>query len=135
MKFWIFFILIILLASGCIRKMSECDVLAKNFDEKINHVDAQLCWGSPEEEWIGGTLVNVSKNHHPLGFYTYKLYFIGKEKGEYISIQTNKKDFPYEVGKFYKFDINKKCDLLFSAAMSGQFPDPYLNELEPLDCD
>ncbi len=116
-----------------------CEELSKNFDEKIDSITKPLCdkWVVEKNPiWVGGTLVDVSKIYdRSFDRYVHRLTFQGLKTKEDIIINTYQTDtIPYKVGKFYKFDLANNCPLISSAASSGNFFDPDLNALEPVEC-
>ena len=129
----------VIVTSGCLQQ-NPCEELAKNFDAKKDSIGPEACnaWSESREPiWVGGKLINVSKMYQP-GYERneFTLTFQGFETQGNIYIGTTNEGIPYEIGKFYKFDLGNKCKLLYSAASSGAFSDPDLDALEHLEqCD
>lgn len=90
--------------------------------------------------WVGGILRNITKSS-ATGYNRdeYRMTFEGVKKSRTIAVSifySNSKELPYEIGKFYSFDLRKHCTLMTSSASSGMFYDPDLNALEHLEeCD
>lgn len=120
--------------------VNTCEVLSQNFDAKINSIVAAECdkWLSEENPppiWVGGTLINITKNAWEDGN-DFTLTFQGATKQGTITIGTRNESVPYQTGQFYKFNLERKCDLIYSMHSSGMFPDPDLNALEHIEeCD
>lgn len=141
-KFFLLFIIIVI--TGCsynnIQNFSSdtelsCNDLAKNLDEKI--IDTNNPPGkfiiSDFEGVVGGTLIAISNDTFIRGHNGYLLTFRGIEKEGTLSFGTiSEDDFPYEIGRFYKFNLANKNQ--YSAALSGAFIDNDLDKLEEINC-
>ena len=118
-------------------RADTCEGLAKDFDAKIDSIDAAECDRWAEEGnppiWVGGTLLDISKTSTP-DRNEFTLTFQGLARQDTIIIGTAEEDMPYQIGTFYKFDLGRECMLLYSMASSGMFSDPSLDALQPVDC-
>jgi len=118
-----------------------CEDLTLNFDAKIDSLDYDGCnrWSREGKKpiWVGARLINITRIYNEAyERYEFKLTFKGYKKQGDIYIGTKNESIPYEVGKFYKFDLSRECWLIYSMASSGMFSDPELNALEHLkECD
>jgi hypothetical protein len=113
----------------------SCEDLAKNLDEKI--IDSNNPPGNFRiqgfEGVVGGTLISISNDTFIRDHNGYVLTFRGIEKEGKLSLGTvSEESFPYEIGKFYKFDLANKNQ--YSAALSGAFIDNNLDKLEEINC-
>lgn len=125
-------ILALILLNGCVQE-NISQKLATNFDENINKLDCDK-WNNGENPlYMGGRLISIEKVRNT-GYERneFILTFQGKEKQESIVIGTKEENIPYTTGKFYKFDLGRKCRLMLSMASSGLFYDPELNALEEI---
>ncbi len=155
--YWIIGIIAVLglfFISGCVQQtktsnvtlthntqIDNCRELSKNFDARIDTISVAECdkWVTEGNKpiWVGGKLINVSKTY----ITSYKrneftLIFQGSQKQGKIYIGTKNESIPYEISKFYKFDLGNKCKLIYSMTSSGMFLDPNLDTLEYLqECD
>lgn len=118
--------------------VSSCKKLSRDFDTKID-TDNGECdkWDIDKKPiWVGGKLVSISQmskaSENPYGRNEFSLTFKGDQKQGNIYINTKNEIIPYEVNKFYKFDLGNKCKLRRSMASSGGFSDPTLDALEEL---
>ena len=130
-------ILATVLISGCTQQTQPtCESLAKNFDAKIDSISITTCdkWADGSKPiWMGGTLISISKIYNSAYERNeFTLTFQGFENQGKIYISAKNNELPYEIGKFYKFDLGNKCKLFQSMASSGMFSDPNLNVLEHL---
>lgn len=117
-----------------LENINSCNKLSKNFDLMIDSTNLVECDGynasNQNPIWVGGKLINISKiyvDSYKKNEFT--LTFQGFKKQGNIYIGTKGEIIPYEVGKFYKFDLTNKCKLNRSMASSGMFSDPNLSEL------
>ncbi len=143
--YWIISITVILgivFIIGYIQQIpTSCEKLAKNFDDKIDSINASECdeWITEGKKpiWVGGKLIEVSKRYNAAyDRNEFILTFQGLQNQGKIHIGTKNESIPYETGKFYKFDLGNKCKLIYSMASSGMFSDPKLDALEHLpECD
>ena len=112
-----------------------CEELLKNFDKVItdrnNHPEPSRM--QTMDIVVGGTLIEAKESDFGFeGYNDYILKFKGRDKEGWFYYQTNSEDtFPYEVGKFYKFDLS---DIRLSGYHSGIFIDNDLDKLELMDC-
>jgi len=134
------------LFSGCVAwkpeyNPSSCSELAKKLDAVI--FDTQNPPGrftvQERDGWgfVGGTLTGIENLgvDQSRGYYNYVLKFKGLEKeGELFLITKNSASFPYKIGKFYSFNLQKLTDIKYSAALGGSFTDGGFNELRLVDC-
>jgi hypothetical protein len=145
-------ILALIIISGCAQqtktsagpattKPGICEALTDDFDAYIGQVDTTVCdrWETEGKEpnLVGGKIVNISKVYNEA--YTrneFTLTIKGSSKLGQIYIGTQGSSIPYEVGRFYRFDLTNLCPLMRSAASSGMFYDPSLDALEHMhECD
>jgi len=121
--------------------VADCEELNNNLNVKMDLIGVSKCmeWASEGKSiWVGGKLINISRVNNPAyDRNEFGLTFQGPQKREGISIGVKVgQSLPYEVGKFYRFNLRNTCALLQSMASSGMFYDPNLNNLEHLsECD
>ena len=119
-------------------KLSECDELAQNFDAKIelDMFQTYCKEGDIKPVQVGGTLISIQNGSYSASYdrYEYTLTFQGATKQGSIIIGSKNSSLPYQINQFYKFDLTRKCELMYSAASSGMFADPDLNALDPMNC-
>ena len=123
--------LFLLVLTGCQEYESDCANLGKNLDELDTFGTGRI--GGPKNIVVGGVLINVSKSiNYYIGFQR-TLTFKGNERETimYLFYRNDSESFPYELNKFYKFDLN---EVRLSGAHSGQFMDPELNKLQEINC-
>lgn len=118
---------------------TECDLLKEAYDEKINYFDAVECnkveLFEIENVYVGGTLLNTSWEYDKvLKRYEHRMKFVGDEIEGWIFILSEREQIPYEVGKFYKFDLIRKCDFLKSSTDIGFYNDEGFKELVEMRC-
>jgi len=118
---------------------SECILLMEAFDEKINYFDAVDCnkveLFEIDNVFVGGVLLNVTTIYDKvLKRYEHGLNFFGGEKEGWIFILSERETIPYEIGKFYKFDLIRKCDFLDSSTDIGFYNDAGFKELKEMNC-
>jgi hypothetical protein len=119
-----FVILLIFTFSGCVsqnHQKKDCDILQQNFDDYIERsalpiVDSNsLCHGlyvssdfsKLPPKWAVGKLINLSTE------FEYSLTFEGVDKTGAVVIPLDKNEISeYEIGKYYKIDMNNICPLL-----------------------
>jgi hypothetical protein len=132
------FLFLIVFVCGCVSQKMGCKELSSNFDAKINSINPEECdkWDFGKNPiWVGGTLKNMSTTYdswHNHGVHS--LTFVGIKKEGIMRINTNISEIPYQIGKYYKFDLGKECVLFYSMASSGSFYDPNLTALEHMEC-
>jgi len=117
------------------KKVLSCSDLTKNFDANINTFPTM---GECEKSslWVGGMLVNISTKYaKSYDRYEHELMFKGGNVTEPIHIGSKNKSISYTVGKFYKFDLQKKCRLILSMASSGMYYDPNQTALQVMKCE
>ena len=140
----------ILVISGCVQQtktsdttvipdtqVDTCEELTNNFGVKIDSIGAAECdkWATEGNKpiWVGGKLIDISKTDSAAYERNeFTLTFQSSQKQGKIYIGTKSESIPYEIGKFYKFDLGNKCKLIYSMASSGMFSDPNLDALEHL---
>lgn len=136
----IFVISLIILINGCTQKQTKvlsCDELVKNFDAKIDSISPTLCNELKENQeiWVGGKLIDISKIYNSAYERNeFTLIFQGFEKQGKIIISSKEENIPYKIGQFYKFDLVRKCTLMYSASSSGIFSDQNLDALQSINC-
>ena len=117
--------------------INSCNKLSKNFDLIIDSSNFVECdgWNVNNQNpiWVGGKLINISKiyvDSYKRNEFT--LAFQGYKKQGNLYIGTKNEIIPYEIGKFYKFDLGNRCKIVRSMASSRMFSDPDLKELKEL---
>lgn len=120
-----------------------CEELAQKLDEKI--IDTNNPPGrfiiNGFDGVVGGKLVKISEPFYYVPSdeenkkVTYNMTLKGINKEGDLFLRTSSgSTLPYEVGKFYKFDLKNRNQ--YSSQLSGVFMDPNLDALEHLpQCD
>jgi hypothetical protein len=121
-----------------------CDDLAKNLDSLTNengNLQVNIDEKAQEEgslrkesHIVGGKLIEISVRQKSIGDTTFRyLIFKGLEKEIKLHLYGEEENsiFPYEVGKFYKFDT---VNIRVNGALSGGFIDDNLDKLEEVNC-
>ena len=123
-------------------QINTCEGLVNNFDVQIDsnrhtECDKWVMEKKPKPILVGGKLIEISKTDgEAYERNEFMLTFKGFQKQGKIYIGTKNESVPYEIGKFYKFDLGNECKLIYSMASSGMFSDPNLDALEHLpECD
>ena len=144
----IILLLIIILISGCANyfEQNECDKLTKEFDKQAKIVNGNIgleeCTTYDPDTGIvdtvkgitvGATLLDIKSRY--INAYYHTLTLKGDKKQGTISIKSSQPTIPYQIGKFYKFDLGRVCSNYFSAGSGGRFLDPSLNALQAIECD
>jgi hypothetical protein len=115
--------------------MEDCNALAAAFDNTLQTNWASVC---PVNAWVGARLLAKSVSYDSWYHrYVTSLTMAGLEKQTELQITsgaTTVSQVPYEVGRFYKYDVGGMCRLIFSSASSGMFYDPGLQALKPVTC-
>lgn len=137
MKYLIILLAVLLLA-GCsdTENLTECERLKRSFDNNKD-IGMEGCdkLGNDEKLWVGATLVNKDTEYMETeDKYRTELLFFGKNKEGKIYITHNREEIPYEEDEFYKFDLQKKCRMIYSIGESGTFYDPDLNAFKEKEC-
>ena len=108
---------------------NNCTQLKDNFDlaAGLSLDDTGFCEYENNTEilgplWVGGTLKNIESVYSSVyNRYENKLEFQGNNKKRtiWINLQTN--TFPYQIGKFYKFNLRGECFYRDSNTSRGSF--------------
>ena len=135
---WIVVVLIVVVVIGIYFQtlsISECERLSKSFDKEA--ADDSLFPESRGDSFVGGTLIRVEPQG--LGYSpaedleAYFLYFKGINKEARLILTTTEgNSLPYEVGNFYRFNLD---DTRRSGAHGGEFIDRELHKLTLLLCE
>ena len=134
-----------IIISGCAQIEAPdtriCEELAIKLDERI--VDTNNPPGrfiiDGYEGVVGGTLIEISEpSYYALydenqGIVTYHMTFKGINKKGSLPLRTSSDTLRYEIGEFYKFDLENINQ--YSMQLSGAFLDPNQDALERMDCD
>lgn len=139
-----YFIILVIIAIVLIfvvlsTKVNTCEELSMALDSE-KQIDPARCDQYFAENQkpilVGGKLIDTSKLSTP--WYgenrsEFTLTFKGFKKERRLRIATGEEAVPYEIGKFYRFDLGRECPLIHSMASSGNFLDSDLNALEHLE--
>ena len=141
------FILLFLLGCGVEDNTPEtisCELLAGEFDIGID----RGCFSLNDEYIVGATLVSLSEpeygdlsqyysGHYPE--YNYELQFEGNSKEYTFKAYVLAEGFegvPYEVGKFYEFDLRKACGAVMSSGPhNSMFSDEGFTAFREIECE
>ena len=123
---------------GSGKNINNCIYLAERFDKNIDSPFANCGNISKSPFYVGGTLINISMTKGTGGYDHYVLILKGKEATSSIILSNtgnaNNLSLIYQIGNFYRFDLNGFCYLMTSAASSGAFYDPEFNAFESMSC-
>lgn len=105
----------------------DCSVLAGRFDSAIHKYGFCIDYleGRVGEYWVGGKLLGVNQTiTYPGSNVTYALEFEGENEKGWVYVILTDKDYPLELGSFYRFDLMQNCK--YMKVLATEYYPPYI---------
>lgn len=136
-------VLAIVFLSACATTQvsNKCNDLKNAFDERSGKGGRGTAIIATTEECdagnpiiVGGTLLEITKGDEGIYGYYYRLNFQGDTETSELYMNSGEEQLPYQVGTFYKFDLQNRCKNRYSMFTSGSFSDPNKTNLQAMSC-